>query len=124
MDLAVEPRRPRCIQISIAFTTPHGPYLEDVVVVDVRVLALVERHEPRVVELVGLRVDVRVAVVAQPATRPLAAERQVVGVEDLAPVRVVDDVAAACAESTSDSGTPPSSRRRRDVCSMPWRTPR
>ena len=64
-------------------------------VVDVRVLALVERHEPRVVELVGLRVDVRVAVVAQPATRPRAAERQVVGVQDLAPVRVVDVVAAA-----------------------------
>jgi hypothetical protein len=35
-----------------------------VVVVDVRVLALVERHEPRVVELVGLRVELRVAVVA------------------------------------------------------------
>ena len=120
MDLAVEPRRPRCIQISIAFTTPHGPYLEDVVVVDVRVLALVERHEPRVVELVGLRVDVRVAVVAQPATRPRAAERQVVGHERLVQVRVVDDVAAACAESTSESGAPPSSRHRRDVCSMAW----
>ena len=74
---------------------PGAPYLEDVVVVDVRVLALVERHEPRVVELVGLRVDVRVAVVAQPATRPRAAERQVVGHERLVQVRVVDDVAAA-----------------------------
>ena len=106
------------------FTTPQAPHLEDVVVVDVRVLALVERHKPRVVELVGLRVDVRVAVEAQPATRPRTAERQVVGVQDLAPVRVVDDVAAACAESTSDSGTPPSSRHRRDACSMAWRSPR
>ena len=77
------------------FYNSPGPYLEDVVVVDVRVLALVERHEPRVVELVGLRVDVRVAVVAQPATRPRAAERQVVGHERLVQVRVVDDVAAA-----------------------------
>ena len=76
------------------------------VVVDVRVLALVERHEPVVVELVGLRVDRRVAVVAQPATRPRATERQVVGVELLVQVRVVDDVAAACAESTSESGAP------------------
>ena len=65
------------------------------VVVDVRVLALVERHEPRVVVLVGLRVVAHVAVEAQPATRPLAAERQVVGVERLVQVRVVDDVAAA-----------------------------
>ena len=106
------------------FYNSPGPYLEDMVVVDVRVLAFVERHEPVVVELVGLRVDLRVAVAAQPATRPLAGERQVVGVQDLAPVRVVDDVAAACAESTSDSGTPPSSRHRRDVCSMTWRVPR
>ena len=94
------------------------------VVVDVRVLALVERHEPRVVELVGLRVEVRVAVVAQPATRPRAAERQVVGHERLVQVRVVDDVAAACAESTSDSGVPASSRHRRDICSMAWRPTR
>ena len=68
------------------FYNSPGPYLEDVVVVDVRVLALVERHEPRVVELFGLRVDVRVAVVAQPATRPRAAECQVVGHERLVPV--------------------------------------
>ena len=88
------------------------------VVVDVRVLALVERHEPVVVELVGLRVEVRVAVLAQPATRPRAAERQVVGVQRLVLVRVVDDVAAACAESGSESGVPASSRHQRDVCSI------
>ena len=77
------------------FYNSPGPHLPDVVVVDVRVLALVERHEPVVVELVGLRVEVRVAVLAQPATRPRAAERQVVGVQRLVLVRVVDDVAAA-----------------------------
>ena len=114
------PRTPARVLVSLVNLQLPAPYLEDVVVVDVCVLALVERHEPRVVELVGLRVDVRVAVVAQPATRPRAAERQVVGHERLVQVRVVDDVAAACAESTSESGAPPSSRHRRDVCSMAW----